>query len=361
MKVLIIHPEFRDPGGVAAFYLTLSGRLTVEVKHLSIGKRVRERPLSTFFRLVTDFIRFVRELKDPSYDVVCLNPSLGFKAVVREGFYIFVAKRCFRKKVVVVIHGWEKGFERILERAALPVFRTVYDAADAFVVLAEDFRNTLRKWRFRQPVYLETTVVDDDLIEGFDIQKALNVRQRGSRKLLFMSRIIREKGIYETIDAFALLRSKRPEIELVVAGDGEELGKVKEYVKEHKIQDVVFTGYARGDLKRRLFETASVFLFPTHGEGMPICVLEAMAFGLPVVTRPVGGMADFFKNGEHGFVTECKEASAFADLTESLLSNSVIYEQISLRNHEYAIGRFLASKVADRFTKIYTEVMDPRV
>jgi glycosyltransferase involved in cell wall biosynthesis len=361
LKVLIIHPEFGDPGGVANFYLALRDKFTIRVKHLSVGKRVGEKALATLFRLFLDYIRFVKELRAEDYDIVHVNPSLNFKAIARDCFIIFVAKKVFGKKVVIYIHGWEKSFEQKLERRALALFRLAYNTADAFVVLSAGFRNKLREWHFRQPVYLETTVVDDDLLKGFDIREAFIMRQDGPRKLLFLSRIVKEKGIYETIDAFKLIRTKHPDVELIVAGDGEELSKVKQYVKEHDIAKVNFTGYVRGDFKKKLFEIASIFVFPTFfGEGMPVCVVEAMAFGLPVISRSEGGVADFFENGKHGFVSESKDPSVFANLTDSLLSNPDIWEKISFYNHEYAAGRFLASKVAARLTNIYTEVLQGR-
>ena len=89
---------------------------------------------------------------------------------------------------------------------------------------------------------------------------------------------------------------------------------------------------------------------------MPNSVLEAMAFGLPIITRPVGGIADFFENSHHGFITKSRDPSVFANYIEKLISNKVLYKKSSLYNYKYAQENFLASKVAKVLEKIYREV-----
>jgi glycosyltransferase involved in cell wall biosynthesis len=81
--------------------------------------------------------------------------------------------------------------------------------------------------------------------------------------------------------------------------------------------------------------------------------VEAMAFGLPVVTRPVGGLVDFFENGKHGFLIESQEPQIFADRIERLYTDSELYNTIAQYNYRYAQEKLLASKAVERLEKIY--------
>ena len=153
-----------------------------------------------------------------------------------------------------------------------------------------------------------------------------------------------------------VLQSKFSNIQLIIAGDGLELQNAKNYVKKNNVSNVVFTGYVRGGGKRKLFEDSYLYFLPTYEEGMPCSVLEAMAFGLPIVTRPAGGIVDFFENGKHGFIDESKDFSVFANYIEKLLLDKELYKKISLYNYKYAQERFLASKVVEGIEKIYREV-----
>lgn len=76
----------------------------------------------------------------------------------------------------------------------------------------------------------------------------------------------------------------------------DELFETKQYVVKNDIPDVVFTGRLNGDALIDKFKNADLYLFPSYyGKGMPTSVLEAMAFGLPIFTRNVGGLPDFLR------------------------------------------------------------------
>ena len=95
-----------------------------------------------------------------------------------------------------------------------------------------------------------------------------------------------------------------------------------------------------------------VFFLPTYGEGMPISVLEAMAYGLPVVTRQVGGLNDFFINEKMGFITKSKSPKVFSDFLIRLIEDSELRKAMAEYNKKYAYAHFSATKVTKRFYNI---------
>lgn len=360
MKVLIVNPDFNDFGGVSNYYLSLKNRFKIQTHHFIIGKRVKERGhFAMVFRLFKDYFRFIKELKHRDYEIVHINPCLNFKSVVRDGVLILIAKY-FKRKIIVFFRGWQKTFEQKLRHNAIRLFRAVYRNADVFIVTAVEYKNKLRDWGFRQTIYLETAAADDNMLDHFDIHEIIKKRINDDRcQILFLARIIKDKGIYETIDAVRSLHGKYSNIELVIAGDGEELQMAKNYVRRNNISNVIFTGYVRGEMKKRLFETSHIYCLPTtHGEGMPNSIAEAMAFGLPVVTRPVGGIVDFFENSKNGFMSESKNPTVFANYIERLFLDKELYEKIAFYNYKYAQDNFLASKVVKRIEGIYQKVLE---
>jgi len=181
--------------------------------------------------------------------------------------------------------------------------------------------------------------------------------QNGGFNILFLSRVEREKGVYEAIDAFVTINSRHHSVTMTIAGDGGELSNARAYVLSRGIEGVEFSGYIRGEAKNSVFSRADVYLFPTYGEGMPISVLEAMAYGLPVITRPVGGIKDFFADGEMGYITESLDPGVFAALLERLIIDPEICRRMSEFNRQYAYDHFRASQVAGRLLKIYGDVI----
>ena len=359
MKVLILHPDFRDPGGVAAYYYKLKDKFTLPMDHFITGQRPQENVLlSKLSRMIYDYARFVMLLRKNRYDLVHVNPSLDPKSFLRDGIFLLVARMC-RKKTIAFFHGWQKIFESRLERYGLWVYKFLYGKTNAFIVLSEEVKKIHEGWGFTHPIYREVTVTEDDDLEGFDIHKTISERQVAEKwRVLFISRIVKEKGIYETIKAVFLLQDRYPMIELIIAGDGDELDSAKTFVNKNAIPNVIFTGYVKGKEKKRLFKSAHIFCYPTYyGEGLPLTVTESMSFGLPVLTRPVGGIADFFKNRKHGFLTHSKNPKVFADFIERLFLDEELYKRISLFNYRYAQRNFLASQAALRLEQIYENVL----
>ena len=86
----------------------------------------------------------------------------------------------------------------------------------------------------------------------------------------------------------------------------------------------------------------------THGEGMATTVLEAMAFGLPVISRPKGGVVDFFTN-DMGYLIDSLNPEDYERAIETLIENPQIMEKMSITNMKYAKEHFMADKVAKKF------------
>ena len=364
MRILITTPSFERKGGVANYLSILKRYFTSDVEYFTVGSRAPgEGKWESLRRFIEDGWNFYRKLKENSYDIIHLNPSLMHKAVLRDGILLFIAKK-LGYKVVVFFHGWDKTFQDRFTGWMLKLFRYFIFEADAFVVLASEFKDKLSDMGCSKPIFLETTVVDDSVFSGFDAEHGYRSLNNIDSKLniLFLSRIERTKGVYEAIGTYRKLKAVHPSVTLTIAGDGSELGHVKRYVNDKDIDDIEFLGYVSGRLKYDAFTSANVYLFPSYSEGMPISVLEAMACGLPIVTRPVGGIRDFFENGKMGYLTESKDPKVFAELIEKLIMlGPTGRREIGQFNRCYAKEHFLASKAAGRIEDIYRGILSNRV
>jgi len=360
MKVLVTIPSSELVGGVANYFRELRPHLPGEVEYFVVGARDQERgTMHRLARLLEDYGRLISTLQRGHYDLVHINPSLLYGAFLRDGLSLLIAK-LHRKPVVVMFHGWDKAFERTIEHHLLWLFRLIYGNAKVFVVLADEFKEKLRRWGCRQPIIVETMIVDDGVM---DIPSdALSTKRKDSSTLnvLFLARVEKEKGIYETLDAFATLKEGMPHARLVIAGDGPELLPAMGYARDRGINGIKFLGFVAGKQKEEVFVRGHVYLFPTYGEGMPNSVLEAMAYGLPVITRPVGGLRDFFEDGRMGYLTESLDPKVFAELVGKLAGDMRLRETMGEYNRHYARERFAASKVAARLENIYASVLAVR-
>jgi len=357
MKVLITVPRLAMPGGVSNYYRTLRSHLDADKVYLEIGgipgERGRWRRLG---RLLGDYWRFHRLLATGGFDLVHVNPSMDLLSIYRDALFILIAK-AHRHPLLVFYRGWIPAAEAAVRNRFPGLFRRIYGRADASIVLAEEFHRTLRGLGVPEPFFIETTVVDDAAFTAAG--RSGEAGGNDGFRVLFLSRLDTGKGVPEALAAFAELQARHPDASLTIAGDGPERAAAEREVAHRGLARVRFIGHVAGADKARAFQQADAYLFTSLAEGMPNSVLEAMAFGLPVVTRPVGGIRDFFEDGRMGYAVDSPEPGPFAERLAQLAADPALCTRIGACNREYAERRFSASRVSARLLAIYDQVAAP--
>jgi len=337
MKILINIPCLDLIGGVVSQYVGLAPYWTEDIKYNIVGKRTEKKATGIYW-ISWDVIKFLSVIFRWHPNAVLLNPSMGKTAILRDMIFLVISS-ALGKKTFIFIHGWDKEFALKLNKK---LFVRFCNKATGVFVLANEFKSELLKWGIKVPILPATTKVDNRLLESFDI----NSRDGRIKTILFLARIEITKGILIAIDTFKILKQKYPELKFKIVGNGSALAKSKKYVIDNKITDVEFTGNLSGVALIDAFKSGDLYILPSYTEGMPTSVLEAMAFGLPVITRPVGGLSDIIKNDLMGYKTKSLNPESFARRIEILLKSPEECLKMSLFNYQYAKDHFMASEVA---------------
>lgn len=358
--VLILCPNPQLMGGVSNYCNSLFkhyGKNSYSIERFIVGRRPGKKSrVPAFLTTFYDGTRLFLKLCNKRYELVHLNPSLCWQNLLREGFFILIV-RLFHRKIVVFWHGWNKKFESFMDKNIFisHIFRIMFDTADVSIVLSSSFKQKLSGWGFKQKILVETTAIDDRLIENYSPAKKINeIKFYDKINILFFSRLELSKGIIETIDAFLDLSRENREVELVIAGGGPDSGLVKKHVAESGDRRIKLVGYVRGEKKRSILEKSHLMILPTsYGEGLPVAILEAMAFAMPIVTRPVGGIPDNFTEGENGYYLQSVDGKSLSKLLKKIISDRENFTEIAINNFNFARERFMASIVFKRLAHIY--------
>lgn len=362
LRVLLTTPITSGRGGVTHYLNAIRPHFQNDVQYFTIGRRSDdESAITTALRMVTDSWQFSRAIRRGSFDLVHLNPSILPKSLVRDGILLLLAK-LHRKPVLVFAHGWNPAWDDRTPRYLPAIFKFVYNRADALIVLGERFKQKARQLGYTKQIIVAGAPVADELLEDEAEPAPAAPVSKSQFNILFLARVEKEKGIYETLDTFSLLKTDHPSVTLTVAGAGSELGAAQEYASARGLRDISFTGHIGGAERRRAFQRANAYLFPSHYEGLPLSVLEAMAMGVPIVTTNVGGLPDFFENGRMGFITDSRSPEALASSLAQLVSDANLCRRIRQLNRNYARMHFTAGQIAtgiERVYRILSERADP--
>ena len=339
-QILLITPQLAPKGGVSAFWnallLSFKNFHDIHFNILEIGGHGKNiiGPLIDQWR--------VHKISKSDISLAIINPSFLKRSFFRDGLF---AKQLNSKNIpfVVFVHGWDIDFEKEIDKRYIKFFLTSFAYAQTIFVLSPEFKKKLIEWGYRGQIVVETTMIDDRLIENFSMEKKLK-RKESSKitKILFLARLEREKGIFEMIEAFKMLSKNIKNIELTIAGDGQDFKKVKELVKD--IDNIYVVGEVGGEEKIKIFIDSDVYCLPSYSEGLPISVLEAISFGLPVITTKVGGLKYFFQNEKMGKLIEPKDTHQLKDALKNLLSDKEAMNQIAKFNFDYG-HKYLTNKV----------------
>ena len=360
VRVLITGPDLDDPGGVSNYYSTilplLRKKSTLSITYLPIGGTYAKGRKGKG-HLFKDQIRVRDAIKINKTSVVLINPSLNLKSFFRDMFFIRTALLS-GNKVVIFFRGWEWPFAIFVEKYLKKILLLYYGKSSKIIVLSSEFSKQLRRCGVKVPIDLETTTVPlEYIINKSEMPAILETRRKGSRKILFMSRLVKEKGAAETIDALKLLLDNGYDVQLTIAGKGPESKNIQKKIILLGLQErVVMAGYLRGKDKIKALYEHSIFCFPTrYGEGMPNAILEAMGAGLAIVTTSVGGINDFFEDGKMGAIVS-SNAQDIENGLEQVLDDYHRLETIGKYNSEFAKKNFSSDVVADRLAKIIIDI-----
>jgi glycosyltransferase involved in cell wall biosynthesis len=332
----------------------------VTPRFLTVGRRPGEKGVvRALFRMVGDLRALWRSTAAARFDIVQLNPSLRWRSLAREALHAMLL-RSLRTPTLIFFRGWDDPTARWIERGRMRswLFRRLFGPPFHAVVLAREFATWLqaRNWP-ADHVHVSATNFDGELMS---IDWARGLPPVSTRKvILFLGRLIPDKGADLALAAFRHLRLRHPQFELVIAGDGPDAQRLKTLAADLIAEGLVsIPGALTGAAKLQALSEAAIFILPTaHGEGLPNALLEALAAGcLPVVTC-VGGIADLAeKYAEKPDVVlpiDARTVEGVSAALESALNCLADYESAQDARLAWLHERYSAEAVTAAMVTIY--------
>jgi glycosyltransferase involved in cell wall biosynthesis len=333
--------------------------------HFVCGSRGKESPakdeptLAKGFRLLTSPFVLIYDLIRYRPAVVHINSALDNKAFWRDSLYLLISK-AFVRNVVFQLHGGSLAM-LCSNSTTRGLVRWLFSLPDAVVLLAtaelKDFEEQIGK---RDRLSIIANAVD---IAEYQYPPE---RQHSGRalRLGFLGRLVRTKGIFESLGAVEILRAEPAfqDVTLEIAGSGPEADTVSKYIVDRGISQYVrMIGPLAGKAKVEFLRQIDVLLFPTfHLEGLPYTILESLASGTPVVATRVGGIPDVVTDGIHGVLIASHDAAEAARGVRVLAESATKLRQMSRDCVSWARQQLGFDRLAREFDDVYQRVSGPK-
>lgn len=256
--------------------------------------------------------------------------------------------RLFGVATVLHLHGSNtKTFFAAQPPWRMALIRWQLRNADAVIVLSQSWYSYIHDIEPRTRLHVVPNGVR--LVP----RNVREVRADGTVVMLFLGEVGNRKGIYDLLEALQQARTQMPGLRLIVGGGG-EIDKARQRADELGLGDAVeFRGWVAGAAKEELLRQADLYVLPSHFEGLPVSILEAMSHGLPVVSTRVGGIPEQVREGQEGLLVEAGNVDALTAALARLAGDPALRRAMGERGRARVEAVYSIERIATQLRELY--------
>ena len=290
-----------------------------------------------------------------------LRPDIVFSYMVKPVIYGSIAAKLAKiPHIIGMLEGLGYTFTeqpqgqtiktKIIRNIQVLLYRLAFPCLDQIIFLnSDDKQDLMDRYRLFVP---ETHILGGiglDLIQfPYTEAKTLPI------KFLFIGRLLKEKGVFELIEAIRLVKRKYPSAHFTILGaiDHENLGALKQEILDQLLQENLFEYPGHVSNIQDWIKDTSVFILPSYREGVPRSTQEAMAIGRPIITTDAPGCRETVIDGVNGFLVPKWNIQALADKMCYFIEHPEQVNIMGMRSREIAQEKFDVNRVNEKLFEI---------
>lgn len=347
-EILYISPEFKNSKGGIGLCVNNYAQFMSSFKVL-VTNGFRSKWLNFIYFPICVCNLLFKLIADRDIKIIHIHgASKG--SFYRKYVLFIIVRRLFRKKVIYHMHGG--GFCDFYKNSPLFIqkrIRYMIHSSDMIICLSKKWKQFFTETFF--PKRIE--ILNNMVIPPLNTER---IESKGKFRLLFLGLIGDNKGIFDLLKVIAENKEQfYGHIILKVAGNGEIL-RLENRIKELGIGKIVrFEGWVDSKKKEELFRSSDALILPSYKEGLPLSILEAMSYGLPIISSNVGGIPDLLLTHKNGILLEPGNKLSIQESIMSLVNNQDLVEKFSERSLK-GVVEFYPKSVLKKLNSIYDEL-----
>ncbi|MCA9972593.1 MAG: glycosyltransferase family 4 protein, partial [Anaerolineales bacterium] len=352
-KVLMLGPALSDQGGMASVehvYLAAWDAARYELRHIgTYNSNFATR--AKVLMAIKAIARYLYLLLFWRPDVIHIHFAAGV-SFYRKSLFVLLGRF---SRARLLMHSHAPNFDTFFEKRPprqQRYIRHILNSADCLLVVSNQWQARFEAMGLTVPVVT--------IYNPVARPAALAPASRDKPLVLSLGRLGERKGTYDILKAVPLVLAAGAAADFWLGGDG-EVEQVREIVSANDWgQHVRLLGWVRDQAKHEALSQAAVFLLPSYFEGLPVAVLEAMAYGIPVVSTPVGGIPEAVDDGETGFLVPPGDVQALAEKIRLLLDDPALRARMSHTAQQRMQEKFEVTAIMRQLYALYDELTEQR-
>lgn len=286
----------------------------------------------------------VRLLVDRDIRIVHIHTA-SYNSFKRSAWYVKMGKLMGRK-VILHIHGG--GFKEYY--ATNPQWITsVLDKCDVIITLSVSWKQFYQSITCCPHIFIVENIISPPVLK--------QVGKSDDRfHLLFLGLVDRQKGIFDLLETVhEYIEVFRNKLVLHIGGNG-QIYILREMIAQYELNDIVtYEGFVSGARKTDLLLGCDAFILPSYTEGLPVSILEAMSYGKPILSTPVGGIPEVVEQNVNGILFQPGDKKAMIEAIELIMNDEKKRTDMGQKSHE-RMKPFLPENVERQLDSIYRKI-----
>lgn len=344
-KVLIIGPHYNAKGGIASVINTY--REEFDVFHflptMSSGNK-----LEKLFILIKSCFLFPYYIYRYNIKIVHIHTS-SYVSFYRKSIFILLAL-LFNRQIICHIHAG--NFLVFYEGRNKKFISYLLNKCTRIIVLSENIK---KDFETKTEITTHKIKVIHNMISS---QSYIKRDYKSEINFLFMGHIYKEKGIFDLVKLFKDNYSNyKKKFKLIIAGGLYETNELLKFINDNKLNDIIiYEGWASGEKKENLFKKANIFILPSYNEALPMSILEAMSYSLPIISTKVGAIPEIVKNRINGFLFEAQDNIALKEIIDLVDLNRDLLNKMGQNSYNMST-QYFPNKVITDLSNVYKDLL----
>jgi len=379
-KVLVIGhlPPPQEGTAKLTQVIVESGYLREYFQLLFLSLQKRKSPTQRGKFGVVNIAKNIINILNLFYHIIFFQPHLVYGPLSQNklGFFrdsLFVlAGWLFRKKTCVHFHGGSfSDFYKERGRAVRAYIRFVLRRIDRLILLAAKFHSQFTPFLDARKISVLCNCVPESPLPR---EGGLNPdRAKEKKTVLFIGYLSKAKGALDLVKAVpSVLAGYMEPVEFILCGEAVDIernilfipephygySKIQELIVENNLSEYVkLHPEVIDEKKREMFKKADLFVLPSYSEGCALVVLEAMLFGLPIITTPVGALEEMFVSGENCFFIEPGDIEGLSEKILFLLDNPNMCKKMGQANNKLVVEKYNSDAFLSSLAQIWNGLL----
>ena len=347
-NVLMIGPDITVKGGISSVVKGYQhSDYTSIVNMIYISSHIDGSKLKKLFMAIKSVNVFMYNCIFNRPNIVHIHSSFG-ASFYRKSIFVKLSN-IFKIPIINHIHGAE--FDNFYGQASdrkKKYIRKIYALPTVNIALSHQWKKNIDSMELKNRIEIVENFANRVNASG-DINKKNNI--------LVLGEVSKRKGSYDIPLIAKEVIKECKDVKFILGGNG-DIESLKKIIKDNGLEECIeLKGWVDGVQKDKLLREAKIFFLPSYNEGMPMAILEAMAYGLPVITTNVGGIPTVIENNINGYVANPGDKFKFAKSILDLLKDNEKYMRISQKNIKDLNDKYSVESHINKIISIYASIV----